>query len=157
MNSHEIGRDQIHVNAVLPQTGAAIGDGDFINMGKLNKLEVLVTLAYGADADCVISFNEADDVAGTNAAAMTQLFQILANTDVSLTEAFTRQTPAASYTIDTGAGTSQKVKFTIYPAQMSEGKPALCVNVGASDIANIIAVDYFAWPKFGADVSLLTD
>jgi hypothetical protein len=157
MNQHEIGRDQIHINAVLPQTGAAIGAGAPVNMGKLNKLEVLVTLAYGADVDCIITFYECDNVAKDNPVLMTAEFQILANTDVSLTEAFTRQTAAANYTIDTGAGKSQKVKFTIYPAQMSAGKPVLYPNIGNSDAANIIAADYFAWPKYGNDVSLLTD
>ena len=157
MNKHEIGRDQIHVNAVLPQTGAAIGAGEAISMGKLNKLEVLVTLAYGADADCIITFYECDNVAKDNPVLMTAEFQILANIDVSLTEAFTRQPAAANYTIDTTAGKSQKVKFTIFPAQMSEGKPALYVNVGNSDVANIITVDSFAWPKHGNEVSLLTD
>ena len=157
MNKHEIGRDQIHVNAVLPQTGAAIGAGDAINMGKLNKLEVLVTLAYGADADCIITFYECDNVAKDNPVLMATPFQILANTDVSLTEAFTRQTAAANYTIDTTAGKSQKVKFTIYPAQMSVAKPVLYVNIGNSDADNLITADYFAWSKYGNDVSLLTD
>jgi len=157
MDNFEIGRSHKIVTAVLPQTGAAIGAGDFINAGKCHKIQCVVTLAYGADVDCVVSFLEADDVAGTNAQAVTAELEITANVDVSLTDSLTRQTPAANYTIDTGDGKSQKVTFTIYPAQLSDGKPALAVTIGNSDAANIISADYVCVPRYDDTVSLLTD
>jgi hypothetical protein len=157
MNDFEIGRSVKHTTGLLPQTGAAIGAGDYVCMGKLHKLEILVSFAYGADADCIVSVLEAKAVAGTDAQAMTDLFRILANTDVSLTDAFTAQTAAANYTIDTTAGKSQKVKITVLPSQLSEDFNSVAVNIGNSNAANIISVEYFATMRYDDSIPLITD
>lgn len=157
MDNFELGREIKHTQAVAAQAAASIGNGKFISMAKLNKLEVLVQLEYGADVDCEITFIAADNVNGDNPVVMTALFQLKVNTDTALTDALPRiVAPAASYTIDTGAGKSQKVCFTIYPAQMPIGKPAICVNIGGSDALNFVSSDYFAVPKY-QDESLLTN
>jgi hypothetical protein len=149
--------DYQHATAVLPQTGAAIGAGDFVSMSKILKLYILVTFAYGADADCVISVLEDDDVAGTSASTLSKDFKIWANLDVSASNAFPPQTDAANYTIDAGAGKSQKVLIMVRPEQLNDGQTAVAVNIGNSDAANLISAEYFAVPRYPDDVSILTD
>lgn len=145
-----------HVTGVKGQTGAAIGPGDYIAATKTLQVYIDVTLIYGADADCEITILEADDVAGTNAQALAGPFQIWAKTDIDISDEFVQQADAASYTIDTGDGKSQVVRFKINPQIMTEGKTALAVNIGNSDVANIIYSEYHALPKY-ENLTLLTD
>lgn len=143
--------------SVKAQTGAAIGAGAAIPVGKCWEIYCDVTLIYGADADCVITWYEADNVAKDNPVLMTKSLQIWAATDIDTSNALIRQTNAANYTIDTTAGKSQTVRFKIDPTQVSVGKTAIYPNIGNSDAANLIHAEFHVVSKYDAGVSLLTD
>lgn len=144
------------VDLVLAQTGAAIGDGDFITASNAHLIFLVVRLAYGADADCAVTLIEADDVAGTNPLTISATMPVYINTDVSVTNVWTRTTDAANYTIDTGDGKSQKVCFVLDPAKLTPGKTAVTVNIGNSDVANIISAQAVVCPRY-PQRTMLTD
>jgi hypothetical protein len=142
---------------VQAQTGASIGAGAYLPVSKCWEIYCDVTLIYGADADCVITWYEADNVAGDNPVLMTEEFQIWHAVDIDTANALVRQDNAANFTIDTGDGKSQTVRFKIDPVQISEGKTAIAPSIGDSDAANIIHAEFHVVSKYDAGVSLMTD
>ena len=144
------------INHVTAYTGdaAAVGICDYVNANNIRRMWALVEFKYGADVNLAIEVYEADDVAGTNQQAITKDMPIWSNIDMSLTNEWLRSVPgtpqpveAASYTIDTGAGKNQKVMIQIDPVILTQGKSAIAVFLGNSDIANIVNVSYFVEPR----------
>lgn len=144
------------INHVTAYSGdaAAVGACQYVNSDNIRRMWAIVEFIYGADVDMTIEVYEADDVSGTNAQAITKDMPIWSNKDMSLTNDWDKSVPgtpqpieAASYTIDTGAGKNQKVMIQIDPVILSDGKPAIAVFLGASDVANIVHVAYFIEPR----------
>ena len=144
------------VACVLAQTAAAIGPGAYIGMRNVRKMFAVVDFVYGADADCTITVLEAPLVDGVGAAAITKTLPMWASLDVVASSVIPEIAPAASYTFDAGAGKSQTLIIQIEGADLSSGNNAITINVGNSDVANIVAVNLYVIPREFKE-SLLVD
>jgi len=95
----------------------------------------------GGDTDITLGLQEATAVDGTGAAAVTETFPIWVDTDAGTSsDALVRQTDAASYKIDTGAGADCLLVFEWDPAKFSSGYDCIMVTDSGGNGSNIISV-----------------
>lgn len=104
----------------------------------------------GGDTDLTISLTEAQEVAGSNTTAVTATFPIWTDTNAgTASDTLVRTTDAASYKIDTGAGTDYLVVIEWDPAKHTAGYDCITVSDSggnASNIASVLAVIQERYP-----------
>jgi len=150
------------VACVPNQTGAAIGAGVYVGMANVRKMFAVIDFTYGADVDCVVTVLQAPLVDGVNPVTMTKKLPMWASTDTTASSVIPEIAPAASYTFDAGAGKNQTLIIQIEPIDMDEPigaadvNNAVTINIGNSDAANIISVDFYVIPRV-FKTSLLVD
>jgi len=105
---------------------------------------ILITeYTAGGDTDLVLTVHEGATAAvaeaGTYAIAAT--FPIWVNTDASAVT-WTRQTDAATYTIDATTTKNYMVAFYIPAALLTNGRPYISLGTSGGNAANIASVHY---------------
>ena len=107
------------VNVAQSQVATAV-TYDVICCKNAHKVWFLITQLYVADTDLTVSLVEAATVDGSTT-AVTATFPIWADVDIASVDALVRQTDAASFSIDTGAGKNQLVVIEWDPAKHTAG------------------------------------
>lgn len=136
------------IQALEPQTNAGALAGDYISMKLAHKVLVIFHMQQTTADQAVLSLTKATDVAATGEVAVTATFPIYYNLDCT-TDTFTRATDAANYTLSAGA-TNKLVVFVIDPSIVG-AFDCIAAAVGASDVANIVAVTYQVLPRYAGD------
>lgn len=137
--------------ALAPATDAAGRSGAWVKLTEAPKLYVVAHITQGNAATVALTFQQAQDTAGTGAKALSGNVRIWANQDTSVNDTLVAQTSATSFT--TSAAVKNKiVVFEIEPRaalDINNGFNSIQVITGASNVANITEALYFApFPNF---------
>jgi len=146
------------VEAIAPQAGGSELTGDWINLENCNHLAVEAHIKQDNAATIALTIEQAKDVSGTDAKAITEAVPIFANQDCAAGDTLTRQTDAVSFT--TSATLKNKiVVFEIDPATLDKANGFKCLRIkaGASDAANIVSARYLATGLRYGEKSMITD
>lgn len=144
-----------------PVAANALGTCDYISMKNCHSVLITVMQAYGGDTDLVLSIKQATDVAATGAKVMSGAMQFAINTDTSLTDTMVKQTAAAGYTIDTGAGKDQIVQFLLDVSllDVANGFDCIALHSTGGNASSIASVLYQVVPRYagGTPPTRITD
>lgn len=146
------------VEAIAPTTGGSAMTGDYINMAKAGHVTVLVHVTQANAATSAITIEQATAVAGTSSKALATAVPIFLVADAATTDVWVAQTAAVSYT--TSATLKHKlVAFEIDAEDLdvNNGFDCICVKVGASNAANIVAAQYICGKLRYGNTTLITD
>lgn len=128
-----------------PAASNAIADtSNAVNLEGANGCLILVTeYTAGGDTDLVLTVHEGATAAVAEAGtyAISATFPIWVNTDASAVT-WTRQTDAASYTIDATTTKNYMVAFYISAAMLTDGRPYICLGTSGGNAANIASAIY---------------
>jgi len=103
----------------------------------------------GGDTDLVLSLTEAQEVAGSNTTAVTATVPIWSDIDAGTSsDGLAKQTDAASYTIDTGAGADYLTVIEWDPAKHSDGYDCITVSDSGGNASNIVSVLAVIWERY---------
>jgi len=106
----------------------------------------------GGDTDLVLSLKEATDVAAGTSAAVTATFPIWSDIDAgTASDGLVRQTDAANYTIDTGAGADYLTVLEWDPAKHTAGYDCISVVDTGGNASNIVSVLAVIQERYPAD------
>lgn len=141
------------VGIATPQAANGFSAGDYISCKNAHKIWFIVHhYSGGGDTDLVVSLKEATNVAAGTSAAVTATFPIWADSDHGTSsDGLARQTDAANYTIDTGAGTDYLVVLEWDPAKHSAGYDCITVVATGGNASNIVAVLAVIQERYPAD------
>lgn len=132
--------ENVKVIEVAPIAAANAMVYDIVSCKHAHKVWFIVQHTGTSDTDMVLSLVENDDVAATTSAAVTKTFPIWVDADTSSGDALTKQTDAASYTIDTGAGKNQLVIIEWDPAKHTSGYDCIqLADTGGNASNNAVA------------------
>lgn len=139
------------VEAITPTAANAITTAcDYVSLKNIHKAWVVVNhYSAGGDTDAVFGVREATAVAGTGVTAITTVMPGWLNTDTSASDTLTKQTSAATYTIDTGAAKPQLLVIEVDPAILSAGFDVIqAYETGGGNAANYASVIYILEPRY---------
>lgn len=103
----------------------------------------------GGDTDLGLSLYESTDVAGTTTSAITATFPIWTDIDAgAASNAMSRQTDAAAYTIDTGAGADYLTVIEWDPALHTAGYDCVSIVDSGGNASNIVSVLAITEPRY---------
>ena len=137
------------VQALEPQTNAGELTGDYISMKTAHKVFVIFHMQQTTADQAILSLMKSTGVTPeADAVAVTATFPIWYNLDCT-TDGYTRATDAATYTLSAGA-TNKMVIFQIDPSYLP-GFDCIAAVVGASDVANLVAVTYLIENRYKGD------
>jgi len=128
-----------HIAELLdPATDAAGRTGSYVTLKNCHKAWIVVHIQQGNAATIALSVNQASDVSGTGAKAITVATPIWSNLDTATNDTLTARTAAVSYTTDAGVK-NKIVVFEISPADLDVANGFDCITVvtGASNAANV--------------------
>ncbi|WP_342152334.1 hypothetical protein [Methylorubrum sp. SB2] len=130
------------VKVLAAAADAAGRAGRAVNLKNAGYATVIVNISQGNAAVVPITLQQARDVAGTGAKALTNPVPIWANLDTDATDTLVRQADAVAFTTD-AAVKSKTVVFHIDPAYLdvTNGYRTLIVSTGASNAGNVTSVD----------------
>jgi len=136
---------------ILPPAADASGrSGAWVFTGYWDKIYVVCRVNQGNAATVQFTPQQAKDLSGTGAKALTNNCSIWTNLNTSSGDQYTKQASAANYTTD--AGTHSKfVVFEIVPQDqmdVTDGFCTLTCNTGASNAANITQIDVYGLTRF---------
>jgi len=140
MSNLQLPQGGLLINGFKPQVNTAAIAGDWVSMKLAHKIWVVFHMAQGHAAQSTLSLYEATDVAGTDAAVVTETHPIWYNLDCD-TDIFTRATDAATYELDVALKT-KLVVFQFDASQFSSGFDCVKGYAGASNILNIVGCTY---------------
>lgn len=131
------------VNAMTPQANGSAIAGDYVTLKDAARGYIVVEVAQVAATPVDLTVEQARDVSGTGAKAITNTVPIWTNLDVSASDSLVRQTDAISYTTDDGTK-NKIVVFQIDARSLDTNNDFDCiqVNAGASDATNIVSAMY---------------
>lgn len=131
------------VTALVPAADAAGRAGSYVTLKDAARCYVVVNLAQGATNTIKLTLNQAQDVEGTGAKAITNPVPIWANLDVSVNDTLVRQTNDLTFTTD-AAIKNKVVIFQIDARSLDTNNDFDCISVstGASNASNITSAIY---------------
>lgn len=124
------------VNVAPSQVATAV-TYDVISCKNAHKVWFIVTQKYAADTDLTVSLLEATSVDGSTT-AVTATFPIWADVDIASVDALSRQTDAASFSIDSGAGKDQLVVIEWDPAKHTAGYDCIALTDTGGNAGNYV-------------------
>jgi len=120
-----------------------------------NALKVWFVVSHysgGGDTDLTLSLVEATDVSGSTTTAVTATFPIWSDTNAgTASDTLVRQTDAASYVINTGAGTDYLVVIEWDPAKHSDGYDCIQLADSGGNASNVINALAIIQERYQAD------
>lgn len=132
--------------------GNALSTADYVCMKNVNKAWLVLVHQGANDTDLVVSFSEATAVAGTGAAAVTATMPIWKDVDAgSASDTLSRQTDAASLTIDPATQNPVLAVFEWDPAKFSAGYDCLAVVGTGGHASNYVMAMWFLDTRYPAD------
>lgn len=106
----------------------------------------------GGDTDLVLTLTEATNVAAGTTSAVTATWPIWTDIDAGTTsDGLSRQTDAATYTIDTGAGADYLTVIEWDPAKHTAGYDCITVSDSGGNASNIAAICAVIQSRYPAD------
>ncbi len=132
------------VEALTPAADAAGRAGDWVSLKTSGRCFIVFHCDQGNAATIAVTVQQATDVAGTSAKAITATVPIWANEDCATSDTLVAQTAAVSFT--TSAAVKHKqVIFMIDPSTLDIVNGFDCIKVltGASNAANITSAQYY--------------
>lgn len=147
-------------NAAPIVAANALSTGDYICLKNVHRAWCIVVHSGANDTDLTLSFMEATDVAGTNAAAITATMPIWKDVDWgSQSDAMSRQTDAANDVIDPATEGTQFTVFEWDPAKFSDGFDCIAVKGAGGHASNNVCVIWVLLSRYPADQapSAITD
>lgn len=126
------------VELLDPATDAAGRTSPYVSLKLFHKAWIIFHVQQGNAATIALTVNQAKDVSGTSAKAITVNTPIWANQDTSASDALTAQTAGVSFT--TSATLKNKiVVFEINPSDLdvANGFRSIALTTGASNAANV--------------------
>ena len=136
------------VSLAAPAADAAGRTGAYVSLKSAHKAYIVCHIDQGDASTIALSLEQATDVSGTGAKAVTTTFPIWSNLDVSASDTLVARTAAASYTTDAGLK-NKIVVFEITPEDvldMAGGYDCITVVSGASNAANITSAVAYLTP-----------
>lgn len=146
------------VSAFKPQTGGSAITGDYICLKGAAHVTVLAHINQGNAATVALTLEQAKAVAGTGSKAITEAVPVYLVADASVSDAWVRQTDAASFTTDE----TTKEKLVIFEVDADTldtngGFDCLCLKATASNAANIVSATYIVTGERYHGASLIAD
>lgn len=126
------------VELLAPAADAAGRSSNYISLKHAHKAWIVFHTTQGNAATIALTINQAKDVSGTSAKAITVSIPIWANQDTSTNDTLVSQTAAVSFT--TSAAVKNKiVVFELNPSDFdtTNGFKTVNISTGASNAANI--------------------
>jgi hypothetical protein len=137
------------VNAYGPCAADDIDtNADYVCLKNVHRAFILVKHAGANDTDLVIGVKEATAVAGTSAAAITTTFPIWTSAGTTSADAWTKETNAATYTIDPATKGSAIVIMQIDPSILSAGFDCIQVYTTGGHADNFVDAMYVLQMSF---------
>lgn len=132
-------------HSLKPATDAAGRTGAYVDSARFHKLWAVFYMDQGNAATVACSLTNADDSAGTGAAAVAGLSTIYTNLDLAAGSTYTKQTAAASYTTDAGV----KIKVVILEITPEAlAKRWVAATTGASNAGNLTSAVIYGIPRY---------
>jgi hypothetical protein len=133
------------ITAAVPQAASTIADvSDAICLKDAAGVLIVVQHSGTTDNDVTLTVHEGatatEAAAGTYAVSAT--FPIWSNVAVAGTDAFTRETDAASYTIDSNLGGSYLICMYIDASILTAGRPWIQLGTDAGHGSNFFSAIY---------------
>lgn len=137
-----------------PAASNAIADtSNAFNTEDCEGVAILVTeYTAGGDTDLVLTVHEGATAAIAEAGtyAISATFPIWVATDATSTTAatavaWTRQTDAASYTIDATTAKNYMVMLCVPASVLTAGRPYICLGTSGGNASNIAVALYIPW------------
>lgn len=143
------------VTALAAATDAAGRTSAYFSLKHAKKAVFIVDVVQGNAATVAITLNQAINVAGGSAKAITAVQRIWATEDIATTVVPAQATSAASYTTSAALAT-KKVLIEIDPATLdvAGGFDCVAVTTGASNVANLTAATLLIDNKYAQAVPL---
>ena len=123
------------IQAHEPATDTGIGGAcDYISLKNAQGVLITVSWTYVSAHDCVLTVNEATDIAGAGATAITTgaEFQIWQNTDIATSDTMVRATDALAATFAHTGTKDQIIVFYIDASILSAGFDSVALVVTGS-------------------------
>lgn len=134
-------------HSLKPAADAAGRTGAYVSLKHAQKAWAVFYVDQANAATIALSLSKATAVAGTGAAAVTELLPISSNADMATSSVQVAQTAAASFT--TSAATKVKqVILEIDPGKLGETFDCVALVTGASNAANITSGFVVIEPKW---------
>lgn len=136
------------VQGLAPAADAAGRSGAWVSLKGAHKAYVIFHTTQGNAATIALTFQQASDVSGTGAKALTGNMSIWANQDTATSDTLVAQTAAKTFT--TSAAVKNKmVVFEIIPQtvlDVNNGFDCIQIITGSSNAANITFAGYVLTP-----------
>lgn len=135
------------VGALKPAADAAGRNGAWVSAKNAHKVYIVVHLDQGNAATVALTIQQASDVAGTGAKAITGNCRIWVNQDLSVNDTLVRQADGITF-VTSAAVKEKQVVIEIDPAtlDLANGFAYVRVITGASNAANITEAQYYLTP-----------
>ena len=149
MSNLQLPQGGLLINGFKPQVNTAAVLGDWISCKTVHRAFVVFHMAQGHAAQAVLSIFEGTNVAGDDAAQITEKMPIWYNLDCD-SDGMTKATNAATYTLDVAL----KTKFVIFqvdPSILNSGLDCIKGYAAASNILNIIGCTYILENRYKGD------
>lgn len=130
------------VSVLAIAADAAGRAGRAVNLRNATVATVLAKITQGNAAPVTLTLQQAQDVSGTGAKALTNPCPIWANLDTDASDTMVRQTDGITFTTD-GAVKNKHIAIHVDPAyfDVANGFKTLIVSTGASNAGNLTSVD----------------
>lgn len=131
------------IQALAPAADAAGRVGLYVSLKNAARAYIIASIAQGNAAPVPLTINQAQDVAGTGAKAITNLVANWEDLDTSITDALVRGVDAVGFTTD--AGLKNKVVVFQVDARSLDainGFNTIAIVTGPSNVANITSAMY---------------
>ena len=138
------------IEALPPAADASGRSGAWLYAGYWDKIFIVCRVNQGNAATVQFTPQQAKDLSGTGAKALTNNCNIFTNLNTTAGDQYTLQTAAANYTTDAGLH-SKFVVFEIVPEDhmdMANGFCTITANTGASNASNITQIDIYGFQRF---------
>lgn len=138
------------IEMLTPAADAAGRTGAYVTLKNAHKAWIVCHIAQGNAATVALTVNQAKDVSGTSAKAISVAVPIWSNLDTSTSDTLVSRTAAVSYTTDAGLK-NKIVVFEINAADfdVANGFRTVTVATGASNASNVTqAMCYFFNDRF---------
>lgn len=140
------------VNCWGPGAGDGIGtNGDYVSLKNVQKAFAIFKHAGANDTDLVCKLKEATTVAGGSATDITASVRIWTTPGTTSSDTWTRETDAATYTIDPATLGSAIVVMEVNPIILSSGFDCIQAYTTGGHASNFATAFYMLQMRYKSD------
>ncbi len=144
------------IEAIAPQAGGSGLEGEFINLRNAGLANIIVHINQGNATQPAITVEQATDVSGTDAKAITESVPIWTNQDCATSDLLNRESDAVSFTPSSSIG-SKIIVIQVNPRILDINNEFNClrVRIAASNAANIVSAQYILSNRRGNESAVV--